>query len=146
MKRQTFKKHVLIANQFLVNDEPVNKQFIDHIDRNKTNNHLSNLRFVSRSENNKNRTGHINKIKYEHFDEIDDNAIAIIRYGKYRFKNYYYVPKEDNFYYFTGLQFRKLHININKNNLKYIYMNDNNNVQRLISLSKFKLLNGFDKK
>lgn len=49
----------LLAKQYIPNDDPINKTQIDHIDRNKTNNNLDNLRWVTQAENlaNKNRKG-----------------------------------------------------------------------------------------
>lgn len=44
--------HRLVAQAFLPN--PENKPEIDHIDTNRTNNSISNLRWVTRSENNRN--------------------------------------------------------------------------------------------
>lgn len=44
--------HRLVALHYIPNSE--NKSFVDHIDRNKLNNHVSNLRWVTRSENNQN--------------------------------------------------------------------------------------------
>lgn len=48
----------LLAKQYIPNDDPLKIQ-IDHIDRNKTNNSLDNLRWVTQTENlaNKNRKG-----------------------------------------------------------------------------------------
>lgn len=46
--------HRVLANAFLYN--PLNKPCIDHIDRDKTNNKLSNLRFCSYSENSMNKS------------------------------------------------------------------------------------------
>jgi hypothetical protein len=45
--------HRLLCVHFL--DNPENKQFIDHIDRNRTNNNLNNLRWATPSENNINK-------------------------------------------------------------------------------------------
>tara|TARA_R110000822_G_scaffold251423_1_gene378276 strand:+ start:226 stop:672 length:447 start_codon:yes stop_codon:yes gene_type:complete len=44
--------HRLVATAFLPNDD--NKPCVDHIDRDKTNNHVSNLRWVTHSENSQN--------------------------------------------------------------------------------------------
>ena len=49
----TYLKHRLIAATFLPN--PLNLPEVDHIDGDKTNNDISNLRWVSRSENCRNR-------------------------------------------------------------------------------------------
>lgn len=52
-KQKTFKVHKLVADAFLIkqNDNYV----VDHINRNKLDNNVLNLRFVSISDNNKNR-------------------------------------------------------------------------------------------
>jgi hypothetical protein len=42
-------------------DNPYNYSEIDHIDQNKSNNHISNLRFVTRSENCRNKSKQQNK-------------------------------------------------------------------------------------
>lgn len=44
--------HKLVCEHFI--DNPHNYKYIDHIDRNKSNNHVSNLRWSSQSENIKN--------------------------------------------------------------------------------------------
>ena len=46
--------HRLLAEHFIEN--PDNKAFVDHIDQNKTNNKLNNLRWATDSENGQNRT------------------------------------------------------------------------------------------
>ena len=52
--KKTFKVHRLVALSFIPNFH--NKPFIDHIDRNKQNNIITNLRWVSCSENAMNTT------------------------------------------------------------------------------------------
>ncbi len=52
--RHTKKIHKLTAEAFLLN--PENKKCVDHIDNNKHNNKLVNLRFATSQENNQNRS------------------------------------------------------------------------------------------
>ena len=50
-KRRTVLIHRLVATSFIENDNPEEKDTVDHIDGNKHNNSASNLRWLSRSEN-----------------------------------------------------------------------------------------------
>jgi hypothetical protein len=52
-KRKTCRVHRLVAEAFIEN--PENKREVDHIDRDKTNNHIDNLRWATRSENTQNK-------------------------------------------------------------------------------------------
>ena len=51
-KAKTHKFHRLLAMAFIAN--PDNKPYIDHIDTNRTNNNLDNLRWVTQEENSNN--------------------------------------------------------------------------------------------
>jgi hypothetical protein len=57
------KVHRLIANAFIPN--PENKPFIDHIDKNRTNNNMSNLRWATSQENARNRKSYSKTSKYQ---------------------------------------------------------------------------------
>ena len=42
INRRKYFKHILIGKQFIKNDDPTNKNQIDHINRDKTDNHINN--------------------------------------------------------------------------------------------------------
>jgi hypothetical protein len=69
--------HKIIAEQFV--DNPDNLLEVDHVDRDKTNNSLSNLRFVSRGTNQRNKSGSM-KGKFEYFNEIPDGFVSFPEY------------------------------------------------------------------
>ena len=69
LTRHTCSLHRLIALQYIPN--PNNLPEVDHIDRNKTNNNLSNLRWVTRLENANNKTTNITKEQKE--QKVIDN-------------------------------------------------------------------------
>lgn len=91
-KRKHFKLHILLAQTFIPN--PNNYKIIDHIDRNKLNNNLDNLRWVTSSENNLNKNIKGGCISYE--EKVNGDKIYIyyrlrwqinkVSYSK-RFKN-----------------------------------------------------------
>ena len=53
-KRKNHKIHILVANEFI--EKPDGKTCVDHIDKNRLNNIVENLRWVTRSENDRNRS------------------------------------------------------------------------------------------
>ena len=87
--------HRAVALSYI--DNPLNRNLVDHIDRNKTNNHISNLRWVTLCENQSNRicTGVTtiqigertvyevrlskNKVRY-HKGYYDNKEVAINKY------------------------------------------------------------------
>ena len=86
--RKWFLIHRLVALHYI--DNPNNKQYVDHIDRNTQNNHFSNLRWVTAQENMDNRdlisnTGE----KYISYDKrYDGYNIRIPNINKWLNKNY----------------------------------------------------------
>ena len=136
--RKTVRKHVLIAKQFLENDDPEHKTQVDHINRIKTDYHLSNLRWISPSDNCRNRTSG-NCIEYEYIDNISDEAIVADEYNGYQFTDYFF--HNNFFYFFNGIQYRKLHINTDKRNGSlFVRMIDNDGKKVCVYYSKFKKL------
>ena len=49
--RRTYLVHQLVALSFIPNDNPIEKDTVDHIDMDKTNNRVENLRWLSRADN-----------------------------------------------------------------------------------------------
>ena len=138
--RHNYYKHRLVAKQFIEN--PDDLDYVDHINRNKLDNRIENLRWCSSSENNKNKSSH-KGVDYEFFDEIDEDAVVVNDYGRHRFENYYYVPEEDSFYFYNGVKYRRLHINEMKNGSLFVYMVSTENKRVKVILSRFKKLYGF---
>lgn len=138
MNREKQYKHRLIANQFIPNDDPLNKNEVDHIIQDRDNNHISNLRWVTRSENNKNRKS-CNGIAYEFVDELPDEAIEVTDYGDHEFEFYYFY--DDEFYFWNGVRYRKLDIKEKKKSgTLYVNMRDIDNKNVEIYINKFKRL------
>ena len=110
---------------------------IDHIDHNKENNRIENLRWVSSSDNCKNKTGY-KGFKVNYVDELSDEAFEITTYGNYEFEDIFF--DNDKFYYYNGLNYRELRY-CNKHGLLFVNVREiNNNEQIHLYLNKFKKL------
>ncbi|KAI5537749.1 His-Me finger endonucleases family, partial [Trichomonas vaginalis G3] len=114
-------KHVVIATHFILN--PNNLPFVDHINHIRNDNRLENLRWVTYSENNKNK-GKFGDIIFEFVDELEDETIEITDYGKHTFEFYYYSEEQDSFYFYTGVNYRKLQVYFTKAGYAYVNTRD----------------------
>lgn len=135
----SYDKHVLIAKQFIPNDDPEHKSEVDHINHDKSDYHLNNLRWVSHSQNNRNRTSFNNK-KCKYVDTISDDAIVVDYYDtrteRHEFENYYY--HDGVFYYDNDSNYRILNVNINKTGCCSVRMKDKNNKDVSVVIKRFK--------
>jgi len=89
IKGKHVKKHRLIAQQFIENNDPTNLQYVDHIDNNKHNNAITNLRWVTHSDNMYNRN-HFTKQQYEYLDTMPENVSEIIKIRGVEYYGYYF--------------------------------------------------------
>ena len=135
LNKKSQQKHIIVAKQFIPNDDPKNKVFVDHINHNRSDYHLSNLRWTTRSENNKNRSSH-KGIVYEYVDNIPDESLVIDVYGKHLLNDYYFY--DNAFYFYTGINYKKLHISENKRGYKFVNLTDTDGKLVHLMISKFK--------
>ena len=94
---KSFYKHRLIAIQFIPN--PDNLPQIDHINHNKTDNRIENLRWCNNLQNGNNHDIYKTR-KIEYVQELPDEVIVVNQYKNYHFENYYFA--NDVFYKDTG--------------------------------------------
>ena len=136
LNQKTFKKHRVIAIQFI--DNPNNYDVVDHINRNRSDNRIDNLHWVSRTDNNRNKTS--NKgVMYEFVSELPLTAKAFENYNQHTFTNYYFDKDSQNMYYYNGNEYRVMHKQIDKNRQRYSCMN-NEGKRAYIELSKLNRL------
>ena len=129
-----YPKHRLIALQWIDNPDPDNLVEIDHINTIRSDNHISNLRWVTKSENNKNRAS-TKGITYEFLDGLPEGYVQITSYGKHSFTNLYY--NNEDFIEFNDVRYRKLPILTDSLGYKYVNAKDINNKQTKVSLKTF---------
>jgi hypothetical protein len=131
-----YKQHRIIAEQFLPN--PNNLPQIDHINRNRDDNHLCNLRWVSPHDNNRNRTS-TNGFVHNYYDTLPDDAIFVDEYGSHKFDTLLYVLGTGQFFVWNGLQYRGLpHLTNARTGSIFVWAYDNNNRQVNIYLAKYR--------
>lgn len=111
LNNKTYNKHRILAYQFLRNDDPINKTQVDHINKNRADYHLTNLRWVTPSQNQINKTSS-KGIYYKYIDDLPLDNTPIIWYNGFEFDGYF-MDRHGNIWFDTGVNFRKLYINHN---------------------------------
>ena len=132
LNRKKYQKHILIAKHFIYNDDPINKKMVDHINHNRADYHLSNLRWVSVSENNKNAYGYRGQ-KFNYLDNLPVNCRQITLFKGWEFKHYF-ISSDNKIWFYNGNQYRELTI-YKKRNYTYIDMIDINNKHHQVGLN-----------
>ena len=142
LKGKPYRKHRVIANQFIPN--PDNLQQVDHINHNRSDYRIENLRWISNQKNCMNKSKH-RGIEYIFISELDeDKSFEISSYNQHEFVNYYYNLDDEQFYLKTNDDmYRRLHINNDRGSL-CVLMKDVNGKLRKININKFKKLYGIN--
>ena len=110
--------HRIIAMQFIENDDPIHKTQVDHINRIRSDNRIENLRWVSASTNNRNKTGR-NGVEYEFVDKLPDNCVCVEDVCGNRFENIYYC-KDCNKCYYVDVNIRSINVYKNKAGREFV--------------------------
>jgi hypothetical protein len=134
-RSKVWRHHQLVALQWMPN--PNNYPMLDHLDNNRTNNTVENLRWCDAKINNQNYSGR-NGIKYEVVDVLPDDHFVIETYSDWTFENYFYSPSTDKFYYWTGVRYRVLRMLHDQSGGVHFHMRDTDNRHRSVSVRKFK--------
>jgi hypothetical protein len=131
--------HRVIAQQFI--DNPENLPQIDHINRIRTDNRLENLRWISSSENGKNKSSSCG-VQYEFINELPEDAVIVENYNRHHFTDLYYSHSIRRFIFDNGFNYRLLHNNP-KIHTYYVDVVDTENRRVRISLNKYHRLYSF---
>ena len=98
-------KHRLIALQWIPN--PDNLPEVDHKNIIKTDNHISNLCWCSRSDNQRNKLSNNNK-HYIYFDKLPDTSERLESYNGHDLEGVYIDYENKKLYLFNGRRYREL--------------------------------------
>ena len=135
LNRKKWLHHRVIALQFIPN--PDEKPEVDHINRIRNDNRISNLRWVSHYENMQN-LGSMKGKSFIFTEEIDKDCIKIEKYGNRELEGYYYDFNLDQFYYEVETnKYRLLNVYHFKDGGAYLKLYDKNGVLFSFYVKKF---------
>ena len=139
LNRKPYAHHRVVALQFIENDDPETKTEVDHINHDRADNHISNLRWVSSAQNQKYRGGYAGK-QFTYLDVIPEDSVEVTTYNNRELENYYYSPAANAFYLYDDIgRYRVLTTNV-RNNQETVKMYDKNGNRFVLSIMKFKRL------
>ena len=128
------KLHRVIATQYMPN--PDNLPQVDHKNKQRDDNRVENLRWCSKSDNDKNKSRY-NGVDAIYVGELSDDAIEVTTYGDHELEFYYF--DDDKFFFYNGVAYRELHVGEDKRNgALYVWALDINNKRTKIRYNKFK--------
>ena len=141
LNHETKLLHRIIAEHFI--DNPNGYNIVDHIDRDKKNNHLDNLRWVPPKTSVENRDSFKKQSKKEYLSELPENVFKIDKYEGFEFDRYWFDVANEKVITFNKGKYRYLTIT-NIKNSKSINMKDINNVNHAFGM--LKMTNHYQKK
>ena len=135
--------HRLVALQWIPIPEhismiPIGALEVDHKNKVRSDYHIENLEWVTRSENAKNKTKYKDYTP-DYVNHLSSNAIAVTRYGSHTIADLYY--DNDEFYYKAyDTEYRRIEQNLNNNKIPTLYISyrDIDNKRISITVNKFK--------
>lgn len=136
--RESFGVHELVLQAF-VGSKPNDKYVADHINHKTSDNHVSNLRWVSQSQNGQNKATYFGTA-FEYYDELpgnNDDVIIVDKYNSHVIKDLYFI--DSFFYFFNGTKYRRLNF-CGAPGYERVCTRDVDNVPFSIYYSKFKKL------
>ena len=123
-------KHRVVALQWI--DNPNGYDFVDHVNNDRTDNHIDNLRWCSRLMNSNNRKDQIRVHK------LPENAVPFTQYKKWSFADIYYC---DNVFYRANDEFGYVVIPQHKQmNRYYIRTTDINGIRHPLPVQTIKTM------
>ena len=127
-------KHRIIGLQWIENDDPETKTQIDHINRIRTDNRIENLRWVTPSENMKNKKSRTRNQEY--LEDFPEQTLEISDYNNHDFEELYFDILNNRFIKRTNSGRVKVIKPFLSGNLLRIAVNDINNICRQIGYEK----------
>ena len=105
LNQKIYQKHRIVASQFIPN--PNNLPEVDHINGISTDNHIENLRWVTKSDNLKNRSS-IRGKKFVFIDELPETAESLDSYNGHDFDGLFVDYDDEKLYLFNGARYREV--------------------------------------